>query len=134
MRVFLDANILFSAADAQSATRILLERVLQQGVGVTHEQVWEEAERNLRMKRPQFVDGLRQLRPRLQFSSLLIPVAGINLPDKDVPVLFGAIGAGCSYLWTSDLRHFGALYGQTVRNTKIVSSIMLANEILAAES
>jgi hypothetical protein len=95
--------------------------------------VWEEARRNLQLKRPQFSDGLGQLKPRLTSSSRLTPVSGIDLPDKDRPVLFGAVGAGCSHLWTSDSRHFGALYGKTVRGTRIVSSIMLADELSASD-
>lgn len=66
MKVFLDANILFSSSNPQSATRFLLDIILSK----------------------------------------------------------------CTHLWTGDKKHFPQLYGKTIHGVKIVSSIMLAEEIL----
>ena len=38
----------------------------------------------------------------------------IYMADKDQPILAGAMGAGCSHLWTNDARHFGSFYGRTI--------------------
>ena len=54
------------------------------------------------------------------------------LPDKDTPVLAGAAGAECTHLWTSDQRHFGRYYGTDLLGVRVVSSIGLADELLAA--
>ena len=38
--------------------------------------------------------------------------AGIELADKDIPILLAAIDSGCSHLLTGDRRHFESLYGK----------------------
>ena len=47
MRVFLDANILFSAAADDSPTRALLGIILRHAKAATNEHAWEEARRNV---------------------------------------------------------------------------------------
>jgi len=131
MRVFLDANILFSAADPRSATRRVLNVLLARSAAVANRHVWEEAVRNVARKRPGFLDGLRALEARLEFTAAFGPAGAAALPEKDQPVIRGAVGARCTHLWTSDRRHFGPLFGQQVHGTRIVSSIMLADELLA---
>ncbi|HSH09464.1 MAG TPA: hypothetical protein VK995_03695 [Oceanipulchritudo sp.] len=49
MKVFLDANILFSASNPQWLTRHLLDALEQSGAALTSsDYVWDEAERNVR--------------------------------------------------------------------------------------
>jgi|GEM_PF-172111 len=132
MRVFLDANILFSAADPASASRQLLEGVLSHGEAVTNGHAWEEAWRNLDCKRPDLLDGLRDLASRIPQRHGAVPVPPGLLPDKDVPVLAGAGALACTHLWTSDRRHFGSHYGKMLLGVRVVSSVMLADELLAA--
>ena len=129
MKVFADANVLFSAADPASATRILLNALFLHATVVINEHVWEEARRNIEMKRPCWVSCLEELKPNFQFSSRLTIVKDSQLPDKDQPVLNGAVAARCSHLWTGDKRHFGHLYGKTIHGTLIVPAIMLADEL-----
>jgi uncharacterized protein len=45
----------------------------------------------------------------------------ISLPEKDRPILLAAIAAGASHLVTGDLRHFGPLFGKSVRGVLILS-------------
>jgi len=52
------------------------------------------------------------------------------MPDKDQLIIAGAMGAGCSHLWTNDARHFGSFYGRTIGRVRVVSSIMLAEELM----
>ena len=129
MRVFLDANVLFSAADPASATRAVLEALVTHATAVTNRHAWEEARRNLERKRPSLVVELAKLEPRLEMTAGLVFVNGVSLPDKDQPVIGGAVAARCTHLWTSDRRHFGPLYGVEVDGVRVVSSTMLADEL-----
>ena len=129
MRVFADANVLFSAADPTSATRFLLDAVLHHATVVINEHVWEEARRNVEMKRPGLLSGLEQLKAQFHFSSGMTTVKDCPLPDKDQPVLGGAVAARCSHLWTGDKRHFGCLYGKTIGGTLVVPATALADEL-----
>lgn len=129
MRVFVDANVLFSAADPESATRVLLEALFRHATVVIHEHVWEEARRNIETKRPGLLSGLEKLKPRFHVSSRMTLVTDCPLPDKDQPVLGGAVADGCSHLWTGDKRHFGHLYGKIIHGTRLVPATMLADEL-----
>jgi predicted nucleic acid-binding protein len=131
MRVFLDANILFSAAMPDSPTRILLDIILRHASVVTNEHAWEEARRNIEHKRPHLIAALNNLKPEIEFSSHFKEVDQPVLPDNDQPIIGGAIASRCSHLWTGDKRHFGPLYGRTIQGTRIVSGIMLAKEVAA---
>ena len=131
MSVFLDANILFSAATPDSPTRALLNIILQHARAVTNEHAWEEARRNLEHKRPHLITALNELKSGIEFTGNFKEVALPPLPDKDQPVIGGAIASRCTHLWTGDKRHFGPLYGRTIQGTMIVSGVMLANEFSA---
>ncbi len=130
MKVFLDANILFSASMKASAARMLVETILRYGHVVTNPHAMEEARRNLRKKRPECVSELSKLEKSVKISHAFSVVHGIDLPEKDQPIFAGAVASGCSHLWTSDKLHFGAFYGKTIHGVRIVSSIMLADEII----
>jgi len=129
MRVFADANVLFSAADPESATWILLKALFHHATVVINEHVWEEARRNIKMKRPGLISGLEELKSRFHFSLRMTTVGNSGLPDKDQPVLGGAVADHCSHLWTGDKRHFGHLYGKTIGGTHVVSATVLADEL-----
>ena len=129
MRVFADANILFSAADPESATRVLLNALFLHATVVINEHVWEEALRNTAMKRPGLAGNLEKLKTSFHISSKMTTITNCKLPDNDQPVLGGAVAAGCSHLWTGDKRHFGHLYGKTIGSTLVVSSTALADEL-----
>ena len=129
MRVFLDANILFSASDENSATRTLLNRVARHGQVVTSPHAWEEARRNLEAKRPHLLSGLGELKSHVSITHGFRLPDSVSVEEKDQPILGGAVGAKCTHLWTGDRTHFGIFYGKLVFGVKVVSSIMLADEI-----
>lgn len=129
MKVFADANVLFSAADPKSATRILLDALFHHATVEINEHVWEEVRRNIEMKRSSLLCGLEKLKPRFHFSSQMSTVTDCLLPDKDQPVLGGAVASHCTYLWTGDKRHFGHLYGKTISGTLIIPATVLADEL-----
>ena len=134
MRIFLDANILFSAAKSDGAVRRLL--VLLERAG--HEccvdgYVIEEARRNLLAKATDRVDVLERLVSRMTSGaqrSYAALEASLPLPAKDRPVLAAAIHQSCGALVTGDHTHFGALHGRTIRGVTIHSPRSLAEALL----
>ena len=52
MRVFLDANVLFSASNGGSNIARLIALLTERGTGVASDVAVEEARRNLALKRP----------------------------------------------------------------------------------
>jgi len=135
MKVFLDANILFSAAKSDGAIWKLIGLLLAAG----HE-CWadafvaEEARRNLAAKAPQAIGYLESLLARLHVAGAQPPDAELEaelpLPEKDRPVLAAAIRHGCAALVTGDRTHFGRLYGKTLRGVAIHSPRSLAEALL----
>ena len=136
MRVFLDANILFSAAKSDGAVRALVRLLVERG----HEcwadaYVVAEARRNLVAKGPEALQVLDALLPHLSVAAAA-PLAAVAadvawLPEKDRPVLAAAIRLGCDALVTGDRTHFGAGYGRAFGGGVIHSPRSLAERILA---
>ena len=131
MRVFLDANILFSAATSDGAVRQLFN--LQ--VDARHEcwvddYVVIEARRNLAAKHPDALAALETLLRRTQVSPALSPGHELKLvswlPEKDRPVLAAAMRLRCDALVTGDRTHFGAAYGRVFAGVAIHSPRSLA--------
>ncbi len=133
-RVFLDANVIFAAADSSTgAARILVRLAKQEGSSITlfaTPYTIDEAERNIQRERPDALDAFDAVREHLSVG--LEPseglVASLNahlpngtrLPNKDLPVLGGAIVADADWLLTHDCEHFGSLYGRTVNDVEIL--------------
>jgi predicted nucleic acid-binding protein len=137
MRVFLDADILFSAAKSDGAVRALLRLLLDGG----HEcrvdaYVVAEARRNLVNKGPQALQAFEALLGQLQVAPALAgAVDAIELawlPPKDRRVLAAAMRLRCDALVTGDRQHFGGAYGQEVGGVAIHSPRSLAEAVLAA--
>lgn len=136
MRVFLDANILFSAAKSDGAVRQLLRLLLERG----HEcwadaYVVSEAQRNLVVKGPEAMQVLDALLVHLHVAPAQ-PAAEAQLetawlPEKDRPVLWAAIRLGCEALVTGDRTHFGSGYGRAFGGVAIHSPRSLAERLLA---
>jgi predicted nucleic acid-binding protein len=139
MRVFLDANILLSAAKSDGAVRRLLELLLARGHACWVDgYVVEEARRNLAAKFPEGVAALERQLAAVHVAtghpSSDSLVAGLPLPEKDRPVLAAAIHLRCDGLLTGDRSHFGALYGLTIRGVTIHSPRSLAEWLLGRDS
>jgi hypothetical protein len=127
VRIFLDANILFSAANRSSATRKLFNAAAEHAELVTNPHAWEEARRNLSCKKTEHLSGMNDLKKHLEISSAFGRIGQTDLPHYDIPILAGAVGAACSHIWTSDKKHFGKWYGKQVHGVVVVSSILLAD-------
>ena len=135
MRIFLDANVLFSAAKTDGAVRELLALLDKSGhERVVDGYVIEEARRNLAAKAPEGVAILDRLLSRMTASRSQASdtelEASLPLPAKDRPVLAAAIRQGCAALVTGDRTNFGALYGRTIQGVTIHSPRSLAEALL----
>jgi predicted nucleic acid-binding protein len=125
----LDANILFSAAQAHSRMRAFLDVLFAQADCLTNEFAIEEARRNLAAKFPDGAKALERLVKRCEIVSRLATELEVDLPLKDEPILRGAIAGQASHLLTGDERDFGRFWGKTIQGVKIVSPRMLAEEL-----
>jgi len=126
MRLFLDANILFSAAYADDSTAERLFALQAAGLCtlVTSVYALDEARRNIAAKRPKQSPNLEVLAGQLQIVSEPAPdltAAAVEhgLPAKDAPILAAAIAAKADVLITGDRMHFGHLYDQTVVGVRV---------------
>lgn len=133
MRVFLDANILFSAAKSDGAVRLLVNMLLDRAhTCVVDAYVVEEARRNLAVKGPEAITALEQLLKRFEVaaaSRLLEASELVWLPADDRPVLAAAINLRCDALVTGDRSHFGPGYGKTYSGVTVHSPRSLAEAL-----
>lgn len=139
-RVFLDANILFSAAiSAEGSSRAIFELGDQGGpILIVTEYVMEEALTNLQAKRPASVPELLVLLDGLGFVPAPPPelqeaMEGRVTDPDDVPVLAGALYAAADLLVTGNRKHFGNLYGESVGGCLILPPAQ-ALEVLLEEA
>ena len=117
-RLFLDANILFSAAYRSEAGLLRLWK-LKDVVLCTSHYAAEEARLNLAddVQRHRLVKLLLTMH-FCDASQRELP-RGISLPEKDAPILLAAIEVGATHLLTGDVRHFGPYFGKTVEGVLI---------------
>ncbi|MGB7989903.1 MAG: PIN domain-containing protein [Candidatus Methylophosphatis roskildensis] len=127
MRLFLDANVLFSAAHSLQGNANALFRLAGGGTItlVASSYAVEEAVRNIGLKFPQCAAELASLLQRLVLGpepapALISAASGFGLPEKDVPILAAAIAARADILVTGDRRDFGPLYGQAIHGVLIL--------------
>ena len=126
MRVFLDANVLFSAANPGSNIAKLIDLLIQTHQAVTSDLAHEEARRNITLKRHAWSDPFNELMKQIGLAPSVIFPLPVSLNEKDLPLLCAAIHANCSYFVTGDKRDFGHLYTQTIHNTKIIPLLHFA--------
>ena len=127
MRVFLDANVLFSAAHMTTGSPRALFKVAAAGACqlLTSEYAAEEARRNIALKQPRVITELAALVDRVAFvgepSAASVSWAmSLGLPAKDAPIMAAAVEARCHLLVTGDVTHFGALFGARHRGTVVL--------------
>lgn len=134
MRVFLDANVLFSAAKSDGAVRELLHLLLDAGHECwADDYVVFEARRNLASKGPEALTAFEALLARVRVGSAQAASPALKaldwLPEKDRPVLAAAIRLRCDALVTGDRTHFGPGYGKTFAGVAIHSPRSLAESL-----
>jgi len=132
MRIFLDANVLFSAAKSAGGIRLLLQALHAAGHQlVADAYVATEARRNVAVKAGNDASGyLEALLSRIEVSAVQYPTQAqadvLWLPDKDRPVLMAAMALKCDVLVTGDRTHFGPGYGKVFDGVTIYAPAQLA--------
>jgi len=112
-RLFLDANVLFSAAYRPNAGLLRLWK-LDKVTLCSSRYALEEARINLRD------DDQRMRLDKLSEAIHLFEAAqtarpnGVTLPEKDLPILLAAIASRATHLLTGDIRHFGGYFGKKI--------------------
>lgn len=119
-RVFLDANVLFSAA-YRTGSGLLHLWAREHCHLTTSAFAHEEARRNLDSQEQ------RDRLEHLMVEVTLVPESprrpehdAWNLPDKDVPILAAAVRARATHLLTGDLAHFGHLMGRSIDGVSVL--------------
>jgi uncharacterized protein len=120
-RVFLDANVLFSAA-YRDQSRLARLWTIPDTALVTSQYAIEEARRNL--DRPEQQARLAQFTADLEIIQnedvVGEEIVGVELPAKDWPILWAAVVAKATHLLTGDLRHFGPCYGRSIAGVRVM--------------
>ena len=121
-RLFLDANVLFTAAHNPSGKAALVLELGARGHWqmLTSTLAVEEASRNLAVK---FPSALPRLEILLHDMTVLPSVSDracpIDLPAKDRPIFLTALRCGATHLLTGDMRHFGPFMNDAPRTSVI---------------
>jgi len=132
MKVFLDANVLFSAALPGSRMGEFLGFVRKHAVLTSSAAAIDEAMRNVERKvpdAPRVVRNLQKLLRSVSLTSLVAELPDVELVDKDRHILGAAVASQCSHLLTGDERHFKHLFGKVVRSVRVVHAALLAEEL-----
>ena len=112
-RLFLDANVLFSAAYRSDAGVARLWNVPDTAL-VTSAYAVEEARRNLPREKQR--RRLEELLKSVEVGEAMMVPPGlrrkVELPEKDWPILGGAAASGATHLITGDVAHFGCYFGE----------------------
>lgn len=133
MRLFLDANVLFTAAHNPTGKAALVLELGAKGAWevISSTYAAEEARRNIAIKFPVAQARLEKL---LEPVRLVVSGTGtecmLALPDKDRPIMESAMHAGATHLLTGDIRDFGPFMNKPKKTSGIV--IQTVAEFLAA--
>ena len=123
--VFLDANVLFSAAYRPKAgLRRLWDLETAELISSSH--AVEEARRNLsepaqRKRLEQLLRPMRIVAEPPEAGRERLDLRKTRLPDKDLPILAAAVGARATHLLTGDITHFGRLLGRRIAGVRVLT-------------
>jgi predicted nucleic acid-binding protein len=130
LRVFLDANVLFSASQTGSAFSRLISVAARRATVLTSDIACAGARRNILVKRPGWLAAYEVLLAMIEVVPSAVFRLPVTLDEKDVPLLCAAIRARCDAFVTGDRRDFGHLFGARVLGVTVITPLRLA-EILA---
>lgn len=123
MKLFLDANVLFTAAHNLSGKAAFVIELAREGHWevVTSGYAIEEALRNLEAKFPDAVGALDVVLEGISVvASILDDTCPITLPEKDDSIFLSAVAAGCTHLLTGDLKDFGPFMNAPERSSGVI--------------
>ena len=119
-RLFLDANVLFSAAYRANAGLLAFWKLKDLTLCSSRYAI-EEARVNLSEEEQR--RRLEKLAANLELfdAGLHKLPAKVSLREKDMPILQAALEAGATHLITGDVRHFGPFFGKKISGMLILS-------------
>lgn len=139
MRVFLDANVMFSAAYRTESSFRSLFHLAEAGACelIASAFAVDEARRNIARKHPGRVAEIESLIARIRICPEASAegvqwASSTGLAAKDVPILAAAVQAGADILVTGDRSDFGRLYGKKLRGTEVLPPAAAIERVLAA--
>lgn len=120
-RVFLDANVLFSAAYREDSGLRDLWRLGGTEL-ITSNYAIREAIANL--DNPEQKARLELLIASTEIVAQPASAEGLpsaeDLPEKDRPILLAALAAGATHLLTGDITHFGRFFGRLIGAMRVL--------------
>ena len=132
-RLFLDANVLFTAAHNPQGKAAFLFGELPPAPWELLSSAFavEEARRNLIAKYPHCLPAFEELIQALVMVPQPAPRGlALDLPEKDAPIFLAAHAGKATHLLTGDLKHFGPYMNDPLRTEGIV--IQTVGEYLSA--
>ena len=128
MKLFLDANILFTAAYSPTGISRKIFSLAEAGHCSLSTSAFalDEARRNLASKAPNHIPELDSLARLLVIvpepkPDMVLWARQLSLPAKDAPIMAAAVQSGATVLVTGDRRDFGHLFGQTHNGVAVLS-------------
>ncbi|MSQ72214.1 MAG: PIN domain-containing protein [Betaproteobacteria bacterium] len=138
MRVFLDANVLFSAAHRAGSPLRAFFRLAETGICDLLASAYslDEARRNIARKYPVKSADLEHLIAQITIcreagAEAVHWARSTGLPDKDAPILAAAAQARADILVTGDRTDFGSLYERSFRGVEVLPPRTALERILA---
>lgn len=140
MRVFLDANVLFSAAYLDRSRVRAIFQLAETGLCELTSSAYavDEARRNVGLKHPDRRAELERLVGRISIcgepgAELAAWAAGLEISAKDAPIIAAAAQAGAAWLVSGD-RGFSRIHGRQLRGVEVMlPAVALARLIEIAE-
>ena len=137
MKLFLDANVIFSAAHREAGRAQDLIALARGGVCelLASAHAIEEAKRNLELKSTGFElrleAAINMMTTVPEAPAALVEWARAQgLPIKDAPILAAAVSAKADLLVTGDSRDFGHLFGISLRGTLVATPAVALDLVL----
>jgi uncharacterized protein len=128
LRLFFDANVIFSAAHQEEGRAQAIAALARAGrcTLLVSAHALEEARRNLALKSAGYESRLERFLATASLvpeapPALVVWAGEQGLPPKDAPILAAAVHARADLLVTGDTRDFGHLFGITLRGVKVVT-------------
>ena len=121
VKIFLDANILFSASLPGSRLASFLKELSKRATLITNDYAEIEARRNLANKKAFPEEALTDCMSRVKLHQTVQMNLSIELAGKDLPILAGAISSRADILLTGDKRDFGHLFGKTIYGVTVLN-------------
>lgn len=129
-RLFLDANVLFSAAYRPDG-RVNRLWLVPGAELVTSAYAIDEARRNLSAAEQRSrLDRLLARVTRVP-TAVMLPrdLSAIDLPEKDRPILGSALHCAATHLITGDWKHFGPYFGVRVHGLLILPPALYLRDV-----